>query len=167
MDGFLLDTSVLSVYLDSSHKNHINICQSVDSLDPEAPRYVSAVSLAEVTFGAHLAEAFGMGNLPNLLAIVQQAQAYGVLDITKHTAAAYAELKANLAKKYLAKAGRRDRPPYLVDWVDKITDQKLQVGENDLWMCAQSKERDLILVVADRRIQRIADADPEVRLLIF
>ena len=107
-----------------------------------------------------------MGDLPTLRAIVRQAQAYNVLDITRHTAAAYAELKTNLAKKYLAKASRRDRPRWLEDWVDKATGQKLQIDENDLWMCAQAKERDLVFVTADARTQRIADADPDVRVLV-
>ena len=40
-----------------------------------------------------------------------------------------------------------------------------QGGENDLWMCAQAKERDLTLVTAERRMKRISDADPEVRIL--
>ena len=167
MDGFLLDTTVLSAYLDPSHRNHVDARRSIDALDPDAPYYVSAVSLAELTFGANLAKAFGMGDLPTLAAIVQQAQAYGVLDITKHTAAAYAELKTNMAKKYLAKARRRDRPRWLEDWIDKTTGQNLQVDENDLWMCAQAKERDLIFVTADDGTQRIADADHEVGLLIL
>lgn len=167
MDGFLLDTSVLSAYLDPIHRSHADTRRAVDALHSEAPRYVSAVSLAELTFGANLAEAFGMGDLPTLQAIVQQAQGYGVLEITKHTAAAYADLKTNLAKRYLAKASRRDRPRWLEDWVDKTTGQNLQVDENDLWMCAQAKERDLIFVTADDGTQRIADADHEVGLLIL
>src|SRR3546814_6707084 len=77
------------------------------------------------------------------------AQAYAVLDVAHHTSAAYAELKTNLAKRYLVKASRRDRPRWLEEWVDKTTGQRLQVDENDLWMCAQVKERDLILVTAD------------------
>lgn len=51
--------------------------------------------------------------------------------------------------------------------MDKASGQKLQVDENDLWMCAQVKERDLVLATADGRIKRIADADPEVRILIL
>jgi tRNA(fMet)-specific endonuclease VapC len=108
VDGFLLDTTVLSAYLDPTHRNQADIRRAVDVLDPGAPRYVSAVSLAELNFGASLAAAFGMGDLPVLQAIVRQAQAYNVLEITRHTAAAYAELKTNLAKRYLTKASRRD-----------------------------------------------------------
>ena len=43
----------------------------------------------------------------------------------------------------------------------------MQVDENDLWLCAQAKERSLTLLTADRRIQRIADADQEVLLLLI
>jgi tRNA(fMet)-specific endonuclease VapC len=165
--GFLLETTVLSSYLDPNHRNHSDTRRSVDALDPGAPRYVSAVSLAELTFGAYLAEAFGRGDLLSLKTMIRHAQAYAVLDITGHTAAAYAELKTNLARKYLAKASRRDRPRWLEDWVDKTTGQKLQIDENDLWMCAQAKERDLVLVTADGRMRRIRDADAEVRLEVF
>ncbi|NTE57482.1 type II toxin-antitoxin system VapC family toxin [Agrobacterium tumefaciens] len=45
--------------------------------------------------------------------------------------------------------------------------QKLGIDENDLWMCAQAKERDLVFVTADRRMGRIPEADPEVRLLMI
>jgi len=34
-------------------------------------------------------------------------------------------------------------------------------------MCAQAKERDLILVTADARMKRIEDGDPDVRLLVI
>jgi predicted nucleic acid-binding protein len=117
--------------------------------------------------GPNLAGVFGMSDLPVLQAIVRQARSFNVLDVTGHTAAVYAELKTNLAKRYLAKASRRDRPRWLEDWVDKTSGQKLQVDENDLWMCAQAKERDLVFVTADTRTQRIADADADVRLLIL
>jgi predicted nucleic acid-binding protein len=151
VDGFLLDTTILSAYLDPNHRNQADTRRAVDALDPAAPRYLSVVSLAELIFGANLAEAFGMGHLTVLHAIVREAQAYDVLDITRHTAAIYAELKTNLAKSYLAKASRRDRPRWLENWVDKSSGQKLQVDENDLWMCAQAKERDVIFVTADAR----------------
>jgi tRNA(fMet)-specific endonuclease VapC len=74
-------------------------------------------------------------------------------------------VKARTAQKYLAKVLRKDRPKYIEEWVDKASGQKLGIDENDLWMCAQAKERDLIFVTADGRMKRIPDADPDVRLL--
>lgn len=167
MDGYLLDTSVLSALLDSSHRRHNDVRLAIGALSQTAAQFVSAISLAELTFGVKMAEAFGGSSLPALQQMLVNARSYAVLDVSHHTSVAYAELKTNLAKKYLAKASKRDRPRWLEEWVDKISGQKLQVDENDLWMCAQVKERDLILATADGRMKRIADADPEVRLLIL
>ena len=119
---------------------------AIEALDPNSAQFVSAISLAELTFGVRMAEAFGGASLPVLQQMMVEARRYAVLDVTHHTSAAYAELKTNLAKRYLAKANRRDRPRWLEEWVDKTSGQKLQVDENDLWMCAQVKERDLIFL---------------------
>ena len=90
-----------------------------------------------------------------------------MLEITRHTAAAYAELKANLAGKYLKRALKKDRRPrWVEDWTDKATGKMLQADENDLWICAQGKERNLTVVTTDGRMRRIANADCEVHLRI-
>ena len=87
-----------------------------------------------------------------------------MLEVTRHTSAAYAELKAHLAGKYLIKALTKDRPRWVEDWIDRATGKKLQIDENDLWICAQAKERNLTVVTADRRMNRISNADRDVRL---
>lgn len=165
MDAYLLDTTILSIYLDPSHPQHREKEQSLAALPGNAPRYISVVALAELGFGTMLAASIGRGNITTLEAIIAQARSYAVLDITHHTAAVYADIKARVAQKYLAKVLRRDRPKYIEEWVDKATGQKLGIDENDLWMCAQAKERDVIFVTADTRMKRISDADPEVRIL--
>jgi predicted nucleic acid-binding protein len=167
VDAYLLDTTVLSAYLDPTHQFHAEKSQALEVLCATAPVYVSVIALAELTFGVDLAAAIGKGDLQSLRGMIQQARAYSVLDLTHHTAVAYAELKSRLAAKYLARPLRRDRPKYLEDWVDRATGKALGIDENDLWMCAQAKERDIILVTADGKVQRVADADPEVHLLII
>lgn len=167
MDAYLLDTTVLSVYLDPNHPHHVAKGQSLAALPTQSPRFVSAVALAELGFGINLAGLLRKGTLTALNAMLFQAQTYAVLDITHHTASVYAEVKSKVAHKYLAKTLRKDRPKYIEEWVDKATGQKLAIDENDLWMCAQAKERDLVFVTADARMKRIPDADPDVRLLII
>lgn len=167
MDAYLLDTTVLSIYLDPNHPHHLAKGQSLAAMPTQSPRFVSPVALAELGFGTHLAGLLGKGNLETLNAILVKARAYAVLDITHHTASVYAEVKSKIAHKYLAKTLRKDRPKYIEEWVDKATGQKLAIDENDLWMCAQAKERDLVFVTADARMKRISDADPEVRLLVI
>lgn len=167
MDGYLIDTSILSAYLDTAHPSHGTITTAVGTLPSGSPLYVSAVALAELTFGVELPMALGKGDLPTLRKIITDARAYAVIDVSHHTATAYGELKSKVAAKYLGKALRRDRPKYIEDWIDKATGKALGIDENDLWMCAQSKERDLVLVTGDGKMQRIADADSDVRLLIL
>jgi predicted nucleic acid-binding protein len=166
-DAFLLDTTVLSAYLDPLHQFHAEKSRALDALPSDASRYISVVALAELTFGADLIVAIGKGDVPALRQMIRKARTYAVLDITHHTAAAYAELKSKMAAKYLASTLRRDRPKYVEDWIDKANGKALGIDENDLWMCAQVKERGLVFITTDRRMKRIEDADADVRLLII
>lgn len=167
MKAYILDTSVLSPFLDSGHGSHGYVRQCVQQLEQDAKILLSAVSLAELRYGVNLARSFGHARLPVLQQALVRATQYGALDITHHTAEVYAELKAKLARTYLGKAGAKGRPRWIEDWVDKNTGQKLQIDENDLWMCAQAKERDLPLCTADGRMSRISYADPDVGLHIL
>jgi len=47
-------------------------------------------------------------------------------------------------------------------WIDELTGEKLQIDENDLWICAQAAERNLVLVTMDSGIGRIRDAVPNL-----
>lgn len=166
MDAYLFDTTILSISLDSKHHFHAEKSRALDALPKTAPRYISTVALAELMFGVELAIVMGK-DLPTLREIIVKARTNAILGLSHHTAQSYATLKAKMASKYLAKPLRRDRPKYLEDWVDKANGKALGVDENDLWMCAQAKERDLIFVTADARVKRIEDADSDVRLLII
>ena len=166
MPSYLFDTSALSSLLDSSHPRHAEVGAAVRNLDPDSVSFVSVITLAELGFGVRLAAAAGLDSaaLQRILTLVYD---HAVLELPRHTAAAYAELKATLARAYLAKVLRGHRPRWVEDWVDKATGRKLQVDENDLWICAQAKERDLTVVTTDRGMGRIRDADSEVRLWIL
>lgn len=166
MDAYLIDTSILTVFLDPKHPRHQEVVAAVDAIAPESPRYVSVVGLAELMFGVELAVSIARGDIPVLRDKVDRAQQHAILDISRHTSRAYAEIKAKLAIKFLASTLRRDRPTFLQDWVDQANGRSLGIDENDLWMCAQAKEREIIFVTADRRISRIPEADPDVQVLI-
>ena len=166
MDGYILDTSVLSAHLDSANRRHVDIRQAVQQLEGHATLFLSAVSLAELRYGVTLAKTFGHARLPALQKVLVDARNYPLLDVTHHTAAVYADIKTALVRKYLTNAAAR-RPRWIEDWVDQATGKTLQIDENDLWMCAQAKERDFLVCTADRRMSRISDADPDVRLHIL
>ena len=166
MAGYIFDTNVLSLLLDPKRSRHGDVQAAIGALDVRSTKFISAITVAELGFGIHLAETDTGAASPDLRRKLTKAYEYAVLDITRHTSATYAKLKANLANKYLAKALRRDRPRWVEDWIDKATGKRLAVDENDLWICAQAKERNLIVVTADRRMSRIASADREVGLHI-
>ena len=167
MDGYILDTSVLSAHLDPEHQRHVHIRQRVRQLEDDATLFLSAVSLAELRYGVKLAEIFGHARLPTLQKMLADARSYPLLDVTRHTAAVYADVKTTLVRKYFANTAARRRPRWIEDWVDQTTGKTLQIDENDLWMCAQAKERDFLVCTADGRMRRISDADPDVRLHIL
>ena len=165
LDGYLLDTCLLSALLDPTKVNHPAVCSAIDNLQEDAPKYVSVITFAELWFGIRLATLRGDINTERLDKIVHAAKTHPPLNVTKHTAEEYGFIKAELANKYLDKALRKDgRPRWIEEWVDKATGQKLQIDENDLWLCAQAKERNLVLLTAEQKILRIKAGVPEIRI---
>jgi len=164
VSGYIFDTSVLSPLLDAEHSRHGDVQTAIGALDQHSTKFVSAIVMAELAYGVRLAETVAGSASPQLQRTLTRAHEYALLEVTRHTSAAYAELKANLSSQYLAKALRKDRPRWVEDWIDSATGKKLQIDENDLWICAQAKERNLIVVTADRRMSRVSNADCDVRL---
>ena len=46
MDGYLLDTCTLSALLDALHGNYEAVKRADEAIEPNAPRYVSRISIA-------------------------------------------------------------------------------------------------------------------------
>jgi predicted nucleic acid-binding protein len=165
VDGYLLETSALSALLDPEHDKHAIVKSTIAGLSSGAPVYVSSVALAELAFGVKLYEAC-KGSLPKADNMLAGANSYPKVDVTRHTSLEYAELKKNIALKYLAvPLSKDDRKRWIENWVDKNSGQTLGIDENDLWQCAQARERNLVLVTIDRRIKRISEADQILQLL--
>lgn len=164
LDGYLFDNSALSPYYNPRQSKHSEVRRVIDSI-PSAERYISLITLAEMEFGCRLAEAVQGRQIAEFEQELKMARALGtVLPFTHHTARTYAEIKAKVTSFYLKNPYRGGRPPFLEDWVDKYSGKTLGVDENDLWICAQAKERDLVLVAADK-MNVITKADGNIRLL--
>jgi predicted nucleic acid-binding protein len=167
VDGYLLETSALSSLLDSQHDKHVAVTAAIAAFDPDSPVYVSSIALAEIMFGIRLYESC-KGPLQKAVAILAGAKSYKIVDVTKHTSDEYAELRKNVATTYLREPlNRNDRKRWIENWVDKTTSQVLQIDENDLWQCAQARERNLVLVTIDGRMERISKADTALKLLVI
>jgi len=164
LEGYLLDTCLLSALLDPTKVSHPAVYSAIDNLEEDAPKYVSVITLAELRFGIHLSTLRGDTNTERLDKIVHAAKTHPPLNVTKHTAEEYGFIKAELANRYLRNVLRNFRPRWIEEWADEVTGQKLQIDENDLWLCAQAKERNLTLMTADKKILRINAIVPEIRI---
>lgn len=126
--------------------------------------YVSSIALAELMYGIALHERSAGRKLTGAEEMLKRAQAYPKEDVNHHTAAEYAQMKANLAMHYLPDLTRRYRKKWVEDWVDRFTCKSLGIDDNDLWVCAQARMLNYT-VVADDRMNRIKLADPRVKVL--
>jgi predicted nucleic acid-binding protein len=165
VSGYLLDTSALSAYLNDQHPNHAAALAIIGGLPLDAAKFVSVVTLAELDYGIRFAELQGSQRLAEYRQRLEVVRQYTSLDLTRHTSDAYAELKVLLAAQMQRKAGKKMRR-WIEDWVEIGSGKRLQVDENDLWICAQAKERDLVVVTGDTDIRQLASLDPDLKIVL-
>lgn len=138
------------------HQHHAAAKEVVANLANRALQFVSIVTIGEMEFGLKMAEHANSVHLPQFRARIEAIKVYPVLDMTKHTAAAYAELKSRLATTVQRKANSQKLSRWLEDWIDANTGKHLQIDENDLWVAAQAMERDVTLVSGDEDVLRLS-----------
>jgi len=127
--------------------------------------FASVVTLAEMEFGLNQAIANGSRQVAEITARVAIVRNYARLDITHHTATNYAGLKSRLAQHVQPRVNSKKPNRWLEEWQDANTGSKLGADENDLWIAAQAKERDLTIITGDRDFEILEQIDSDVRAL--
>lgn len=163
--GYLLDTSALSAYLTPGHKHHHSTSLIINDLPAGVVKTVSIVSVAEIDYGIKFAELAGSTRLEEYRKQLEIVRQYSRLDITHHTSEAYSELKAALARHSIRKPGKK-MAKWIEDWVANGSGKKLHIDENDLWIAAQAKERDLTIIACDNDMRVFENADSDIRVLL-
>ncbi len=166
MKAYLFDTCAVSSLLNPSHKHHAAAKAVVAGLPNNALQFVSIVTMGELEFGLKMAEQASSAHLAHFRSRIEAIRAYPLLDLTKHTASAYAELKSRLALTVQRKANSQKLFRWLEEWIDANTGKRLQIDENDLWVAAQAKERDFTLVSGDEDMLRLSQVDATVRVIM-
>jgi predicted nucleic acid-binding protein len=166
VESYLLDTSALTPLVDPGHPRHAAARSNVAAL-VNAPVYVSVLALAEMKYGIRLYEMAKGKVLPNASSMVSDAHKYPIQNVTFHTATEYAELKSLLAVHYLPNVSKQYRKPYVEDWIDQFTCKAIHIPDNDLWICAQAREMNFVVLCADKKMDKISLIDPKVRLKII
>jgi tRNA(fMet)-specific endonuclease VapC len=162
MDTYLLDTNLVSVLYDARRPNHPAVRQAVAALPANSAQLVSVVTIGELRFGLALSGAAGQP-LTHIEACLARTEEHPLAQITRHTADAFATVKAGVALDRLDV--QRRIPRWVEGWTDRVTGQLLQIDENDLWIAAQAVERNYVVLTSDRDfIQVIARAVPNLRV---
>lgn len=164
MDGYLLDTCFASALFDARHKFYQSARLADEAIEADAPKFISRISIAELAFGVGLYEAATGQVHTRASRVLERALACPILEVSKHTATEYADLRKKLALRFLPSLLHSDRPRWVDQWVPRLTGEKLQVDENDLWICAQARERNLTLLTTDQdMVTHISQADSTIK----
>ena len=161
MADYLLDTNILSFWYDDSKPEHANIVARVNAArKPDASTgyvsklFVSVVTLGEIEYGARASHFPDLAKQAEYAAMdagkirfVNQ-QCPVTLELTTHVAEEYGELRAWLFNNCgpIAKRSKKKRAEELVH---PTTGKELGIDENDIWIAAQAKAYNLVLVTHD------------------
>lgn len=162
-----MDTSVLIALVDPTHRVHVSATALVGRMQPTDLQFVSSVSLGEIHTGIETNLLARGTRPPNAQLTLAQAQARSPLIVDEHVARFYGMLKAAMVVHYMPNVSRSRRGAFIENWIDQATGQRLGVNENDLWICAQALERDIYVVAADSDFQRVAVAEPRLKLILL
>lgn len=144
---YLLDTNIASAVFDKGNPSHDEIRERVRSLS-EAHVYICSVSAGEIEYGLKVAPSIDADRQNAVREAVTQ---YECLDIDRHSAESYADIRANLFKRYSPR-DRRNRLTMkrVEDLVEPTTGKELGIDENDLWIVSIAVEYNLTFITRDQ-----------------
>ena len=147
MLGYLLDTNIISYWFQEDGLENRNVVNHIDGLDEGTPLRVSAITLGEIEYGHRVVSTTDRPIQVQFNRFVQ-TQLPHVLGVRRATRMYYGQIRARLFEKYSPRNGRKTlRAEQLVD---PVTAKTLGVQENDIWIAAQAREYNLVLVTHDR-----------------
>ena len=161
VQGYLLDTNIIEYWFNANRPEHDRVISRIESLPPEAPLGVSTITLGEIEYG-HRVVSVAPTSIQVQFSEFVEEQLPQSFDIRRSTVVYYGELRARLFEKYAPKRLRKKglRPEQLID---PVTSAELGIQQNDLWICAQALERNLVLVTNDDKISRVWDLADDLR----
>jgi tRNA(fMet)-specific endonuclease VapC len=160
---YLLDTNILSFWYDTKCAQHAKVVARVADVrkpDPTtnyiARLFVSVVTLGEIEYGTRAShvpnpakqaeyEAMDAAKLKFISEECPES-----LDISKHVAKEYGELRAWLFNT-CAPNVKKSKKLRAEELVNQTTGKELGIDENDIWIAAQAKTLGLVLVTHDSK----------------
>jgi tRNA(fMet)-specific endonuclease VapC len=150
MKTYLLDTNIASIFWDKKHPDQSKAEQFIRNEEAKGSIfYASCIAIAETRYGLTL-----YSNIDTTRKALVESNINGlklVKGITKHTTNYYAEIKAEIFRKYAPKGKKgtitKKNPKWLMD---ASTGVILNIEENDLWLAACALEASFTLVSEDK-----------------
>lgn len=164
-DLYLIDSCIAPAPWDKNDSLHVDARGFADSVG-ESSMAISVVTLAEIECG--LKSHSQMDQERKSIVRASMAQYTYVLDITRHTADAYSEIKAKLIENHAPSGSKgKLKKKWVEDLCDLPTGRKLGIQENDIWIAAHAYERNLLLVTEDKHMLIMAKLklNPSLRIL--
>ena len=151
-DNYLLDTNIVSYWYDDRCREHAKVLarvQAVCQSDPQTKSvsrlFISVVTLGEIEQGHRSAPTPNASVQAEYMAFVRD-ECQEPLEITKHVAVPYGDLKA-----WLFEQKKRTKIERAMQLVDPASAKELHADENDIWIAAQAMTLGLVLVTHDSR----------------
>lgn len=143
-----MDTNIIEYWFNQNRPQHAAVVARREALPPDAPIFISAVTLGEIEYGYQCQEPRDEKRELEFRTFVWNKNPL-VLAVDQHTAEPYGKLRAAIFERFAPKELRRKikRPCQLTD---KASATSLDIDENDLWIAAQAIQYNLVLVTNDR-----------------
>ncbi len=156
MADFLLDTNILRYWYDTACAEHAKVVARVNAARQPDPQinyvsrlFVSVVTLGEIEYGHRVTRTPDPAKQAAYTKFVQ-GQCPDALEMTKHVAEQYGELRAWLFNNCGPKV-KKSKVKRAEELVNPTTGKELGIDENDIWIAAQAKTHNLVLVTHDSR----------------
>lgn len=170
---FLLDTSALSALLNQDHSQHAKaLTFKYQNAGQEHRLFICVISLSEMQFGLNMYERItpkpSQASMDAVRERVQAASGLSEpLEVTRHVAIEQGRLRSKwawmVAPRKAAQGKLKGSPPER--WSDDWPANTLQITENDIWIAAIALTHDLTVVTCDRDFDKLAQADPALRVM--
>ncbi len=156
MQDYLLDTNIIAYWFDTARPEHtkvvarVNAARQPDPTTNYVPRlYVSVVTLGEIEYGHRATLTPDPAKQAEYIKFVQE-QCPDAREMTKHVAEQYGEMRAWLFNNCGPNA-KKSKAKRAEELVNPTTGKELGIDENDIWIAAQAKTHNLVLVTHDSR----------------
>lgn len=156
MRDYLLDANILSYWYDARCNEYAKVAGRVKAARQPDPQtnyvsrlFVSVVTLGEIEYGHRVTHAPDPAKQAAYAKFVRE-QCPVALEMTKDVAEHYGEMRAWLFNNCGPNA-KKSKAKRAEELVNPSTGKELGIQENDLWIAAQAKTHNLVLVTHDSR----------------